>query len=287
LGCQRCPAIQAATTPEEARAAANEWAELVRTDPTLLAGAAKYLLDRDVNQAELFDSDGCATQTAVDLVGELKVALALSSITPSEAPADAYNSGTDGQQVVGAANPGIGGNRKAILIEAPNGTKIWVMARCGNPVTEGAPPVPVGPTDEGPPPSEPKTPCPPPQGVPLRFWDPVRCVKLNTPFDYQQNESPARQDPQDNTTSGIDTGPTPGAPTTPFVPPPGPTPQPNTPAPPPTPGGYDSGSPNGSGTPGGSTCDSGGCTGGGPTPPPPGPPVTVDTGTHTGDPGGF
>jgi hypothetical protein len=81
-------------------------------------------------------------------------------------------------------------------------------------------------------------------------------------------------------------GPTPGAPPQPVTPPVGPPPQPNTPAPAPTSTGSNSGSPTGSGTPGGSTCNGNVCQGGGPSPPS-SPPTTVDTGTHTGDPGGF
>lgn len=183
----------------------------------------------------------------------------------------------------------------------PDGRVVNLKLDCGfQPVAQdfpGIPPVEAAPpsgqpappsTPQGPPPSVPESKCPPPPGVPPRFWDYEKCEKKNSDFDYQQNQSPARQDPQDNTTSGVNTGPTPGAPPAPFVPPQGPTPQPNTPAPPPIPGGYDSGSPSGSGTPGGSTTNPDGTTeGGGATPAPSGPPVTVDTGTHDGDGGGF
>lgn len=144
------PAIASASTPEEARAAAHEWANGVRTDPTLLAGAGRYMLDKDVESGELFDANGCATQVAIDLVAEMEAALALSQITPAEAPSNGYNSGTNGDTVTGAANSGISGDRRSIMVEGPNGTKIWIMARCGNPVTEGKPSVPVGPTDENP-----------------------------------------------------------------------------------------------------------------------------------------
>lgn len=272
------PAIAAATNADEARAAATEWVNGVRTDPVLLAGAAKYVVHIDVDQATLFRPDGCATATAVDVTVQITTALALSKITPSEAPANGHNSGTDGASVVGAANPGISGNRKAILIELPDGTKIWVMARCGNPVTEGPPPVSHGPTDENPQEGSTTTTvpqCPPPKGVPPAKWDYVKCQKKDQTFDQMQNESQARQDPQNNTTSGVNTGPTPGAPAVPHVPPPGPAPSPGTPAPNLIPGGYDSGSPTGSGTPGGSTTDSTGTQGGG------GKPATqnpVDTG---------
>lgn len=253
------PSIAEAVTPEEARAAAHDWFSASKQDPVTLSGAVKYLLDRDVPQAELFNSSGCATQTAVDLVAEAEAALALSLFRAEEAPSNGYNSGASDSNVTSSAKPGISGDRRAVKIVTPKGVIIWVMARCGNPVTTKPHPlVPKGPTDETPPK------CPPPVGVPPRFWDDERCVKLDTPFDYQQNESKARQDPQDNTTSGVDVGPTPGAPPRPHVPAPAPTtPKPGTPAPNPTPGGYDSGSPDGSGTPGGSTTNPDGSTSGG------------------------
>ena len=253
------PSIAEAKTPDEAKAAAHDWFSAAKQDPVTLSGAAKYLLDRDVPQAELFDSSGCATQTAVDLVAEAEAALALSMFKAEQAPSNGYNSGASDSNVTSSAKPGVRGDRRAVKIVTPKGVIIWVMARCGNPVTANPHPlVPKGPTDETPPK------CPPPVGVPPRFWDDERCVKLDTPFDYQQNESKARQDPQDNTTSGVDVGPTPGAPPRPHVPAPAPTtPKPGTPAPNPTPGGYDSGSPDGSGTPGGSTTNPDGSTSGG------------------------
>jgi hypothetical protein len=65
---------------------------------------------------------------------------------------------------------------------------------------------------------------------------------------------------------GVNTGPTPGATTAPVASPVGTTPVVNTPAPAPTATGTDSGSGTGSGTPGGSTCDTTGCSGNGATP---------------------
>jgi hypothetical protein len=201
------PSIGAATTPEEATAAAHTWLSMVRTDPDLFAGTAQYLLDEDVDPGSLFDAEGCATQEAEVLLGEMETALALSIITPSEAPANGTNSGVDPAtgEMVGAENSGISGDRKAILIELPDGTKVWVMARCGNPVVIGPPPLPPGPTDNPPPP-----PPPPPT---------TTTTKPPTTEDCQQNGTgpncpfpPVQQPPQDNDTSGVDTGPTPGAP---------------------------------------------------------------------------
>jgi len=162
-------------------------------------------------------------------------------------------------------------------------------AGCGNPQTE----LPVPPVDV-PPPAPPTTgpPAPPTTGPPPTT--PPTTVKPAQDFDCQQNgtapsgqpcDGDERQDPQDNDPEHV--APTPGAPSEPYVPPPGPEPEEGTPAPPPNDGGYDSGSPDGSGTPGGSTCDTNQCTGGGSQPAEEGPPPTVDDGTYEGDPGDF
>jgi hypothetical protein len=87
---------------------------------------------------------------------------------------------------------------------------------------------------------------------------------------------------QDNTTSGVNTGPTPNAPVEPYVPPLGPAPAEGTEAPAPISGGNDSGSDDGSGTPGGTECNNGECDGGGSTPAAPGPAPIVDDGTYVG-----
>jgi hypothetical protein len=140
--------IKNATTNEEATAAAHAWLAEVRKDPNLLAGAAKYFLGRDVDKATL-STDGCATDAAVQLVTELELTMdQAKAIVPDTAPATGYNSGVDNGTVVGSSTTGISGDRKAIKITLPDGRVVWIMARCGNIVTIGLPPVPAGPTDQ-------------------------------------------------------------------------------------------------------------------------------------------
>jgi len=138
--------IHDAKTNEEASAAASDWLEKVKTDPLLLAAAAKQVTQRDIDKATL-SSDGCATSAAVDLVVELQLVLGSSVITHSDAPSDGVNSAVDGGIVVESATPGIGGDRTAIQIALPDGRVFWVMARCGNIVTQGSMGLPPGTTD--------------------------------------------------------------------------------------------------------------------------------------------
>lgn len=121
-----------------------------------------------------------------------------------------------------------------------------------------------GPTTTVPPTT---TPCPPPAGVPADKWDPVKCEKIDTEEEEEQNgDTGVGQEPQDNSTSGVDVGPTTDSDGTPIV---EPVVQPATPvdnrtnpapAPDPTPTGTNSGSSGGSGTPSGSLTDDDGNT---------------------------
>jgi hypothetical protein len=143
-------AIKDATTNEEAMAAAQDWQAKVRQDPTLLAGAAKVFLLKEIDRATLAGSDGCVTKAAVDLDLELGMALAAAKVTPDDVPETAYNSGVADGSVIGDSAAGITGDRSAIQITLPDGRVIWIMARCGNVATQGSPPLPPGPTDNPP-----------------------------------------------------------------------------------------------------------------------------------------
>lgn len=202
------PSIRQADTKAEARAAADDWLDKVKGHPQTLKGAAAYILDEDLKVKELVNNKGCATKKAKDLVQEIKTALALATITPDEAPADGYNSFTnpDTGAVFAEGGP-IGGDRSAVKIVLRNGKTVWVMARCGNPVTTTRPPIEHEPPDKNPPPKDnppPPVGCPP-GTVPYEG----RCVKPageNDPDGTGGNDSPMSQNPQANPQGG-----TPGA----------------------------------------------------------------------------
>jgi hypothetical protein len=131
--------------------AVHAWLEVVRTDATLLKGAVKYYLHQDVARDSLINGQGCASEEAIDLMVQLDLSVAnAKSIIPEAAPANGYNSGVNDGVVIGDTAPGIGGNRAAVKITLQDGTEIWIMARCGNVVTMGPPPVPPGTTDNPP-----------------------------------------------------------------------------------------------------------------------------------------
>lgn len=119
------------------------------------------LLD-DANQWASFVEDGCLSQEGQSLYNKLDGAYHIAGMTFSlgEAPANGTNSGVDANGTYGVdSSNGIRGDRTAIEITLPDGSKTWIMLRCGNPVFQARPDLPTVPTDN--PPVE--TPPTPPQ----------------------------------------------------------------------------------------------------------------------------
>ena len=145
------PSIKAAETNKEAAKAADDWLNGVRQNTYSLAGAASFVLNKTVDPSTLVEN-GCATGNAIALLTELKLAFAGADITPSTAPSNGYNSQRVASSgiVVGGTKALVTGNaasRKAVQITLPDGSTIWIMARCGNVVTTGphTPPPPAPP----------------------------------------------------------------------------------------------------------------------------------------------
>lgn len=209
--------IGEAKTDQEAFDAANVWLERVKTDPNLLVGAVKIFLDQDITKEELVNVEGWATDKAVQLVAEMQLIFAQAKITPSQAPADGYNSGVNDSTVVVAANPGISGDTTAIQVETDDGKDVWIMERCGNYVTPSKPDVPTGKTDETPTPTPTPQPTPTPTPAPTPTPTPQPTptpTPAPTPTPTLTPKDPAK-DPavQSNAPvgSGVNQDPGPGA----------------------------------------------------------------------------
>lgn len=155
--------IKSAKNDEEATNAAIAFVDDAKTDPVKLAGLAKIFLKEDVDKASLVDSNGYATDKAISLSTDLAIEIARSRITVADAPENGYNSGINNGAATQSDSAGITGDRKAIQITDPDGKSVWILARCGNPVTAAPPVLPPGKTDN-PPPVTPPTPTPPEPG---------------------------------------------------------------------------------------------------------------------------
>ena len=141
-------AIRTAKTKTQAANAANVWLSRVQLDPILLAGATQIFLNKNVQAASLIGKNHLATLKAAQLVAELQLVFANSNFKPAYAPTNGTNSGLDRGHVVSAYYAGVSGNRKAVMATLPSGKKVWIMARCGNPVVIGKSSLPPGKTEQ-------------------------------------------------------------------------------------------------------------------------------------------
>ena len=114
-------------------------------------------------------ADGCLSSEGIKLHNQLEGALSAKGVKFEEAmaPENGFNSGVhDGVYGVSDA-PGVRGDRKAIKVTMKDGTVVYILVRCGNPVYPGKPNLPHVPTDNPPPPEKPKPekpkPTPPPE----------------------------------------------------------------------------------------------------------------------------
>ncbi len=132
-----------------------------------------------------------------------------------------------------------------------------------------------------PPTTTPGGPCVPGEGEVVDPNDPNNCIHISITDPDPCERYPwidVCQPVQENNPAHV--APTPGAPAQPHTPPAGPAPVEGTPPSDPLEGGYNSGSPSGSGSSGGSLCDAAGnCTGGGSAPAQPGTPPVVEQNT--------
>jgi len=159
-------------------------------DATVLASWAHAfgLYSTPNARADLVE-DGCLSTKGIILHSKLEGALTAKGVKfeEAEAPADWYNSGVH-EGIYGVSEvSGIYGDRKAIKVTFKDGTVVYIMIRCGNPVYPGKPSLPDVPTDNPPPPEEEH-----PDDSKRPGEDPSQTGNL--PPQQQPNQLPARQD---------------------------------------------------------------------------------------------
>lgn len=153
-----------ATATDENEALRDTVLERAAISGQRLAIAAHYFgIVKDEKNWQPYVKDGCLSELGQKLYDKLDIAVHMPGVTFAigEAPASGTNSGMKADGTYGIdANPGIGGNRKAVEITLADGSKGWFMFRCGNPVYQSPPPgLPHVPTDNPPPPPPAPT-CP-------------------------------------------------------------------------------------------------------------------------------
>jgi hypothetical protein len=248
----------------------------------------------------LVDTTGkCYSELGQQVWRETATQLRLGKVHKSVAPSHGCNTYVTPRGNAGCVVESISGNRHGVKITFSNGKSVWVMFRCGNPVTKAPPPGNVPPRVHHR--------VPPHHHVPPHHGPPHRCVPPHAPNGYKVNPKTCKLYKPKQSFQCMQNGgpgcppnhviqpvqhegpgqeqahkPTPGAPAQAPTPNPiGPKPQSGSPAPSPNDTGYNSGANDGSGTPGGSACDSTSCSGGGATPGS-GPTDTTNSGNNNG-----
>jgi len=222
-------AVVASGIPDPLQAAAL--ASAGHNGQLLAVYAHQVGLLEDTTQVATLVEGNCLSQEGQRLYSKLDGAYHMQGVTFAlgTAPETGINSGVDGNGTYGVdAAQGITGDRSAIEITLPDGSKTWIMLRCGNPVFQGRPPgLPNVPTDNPTPPTPPVTP-------------PVTPPTLDTKIPSQgsgpQGNAPVGQGLNDDPTEGEYIAPEDmeQPPATPYVPPAPPapvTPAPTTPTP--------------------------------------------------------
>lgn len=154
---------------------------------TLAAWAHAFGLYQDPNNWQSLVSNNCLSPEGQKLQNQFEGALRATGSTfqEAQAPADGFNSGINNGVYGVATTAGVTGNRKAIKVTLQNGTVVYIMVRCGNPVYPGKPNLPTVPTDNTPPPTVYKCVAPTPYGT----WPVCKDASSNDP--YPRGHAPA------------------------------------------------------------------------------------------------
>ncbi len=132
-----------------------------KSGQVLAAWAHAFGLHEDPNKWDQLVDGSCLSSEGITLHNQLDGVLSASGTTfeEAEAPADGYNSGVHEGTFGTSSTQGVYGDRKAIKVTLKDGTVVYIMVRCGNPVFPGKPPgIPDVPTDNPPPPPPPEEP---------------------------------------------------------------------------------------------------------------------------------
>lgn len=136
----------------------------------LAAWAHAFGLYEEPNEWNELVNGNCLSSEGERLFYQFEGVLSASGTTfdEADAPANGYNSGIDNGTYGVASYAGISGDRKAIKVTLKDGSIVYIMVRCGNPVYKIPPPdIPDVPTDE----PEPKCPPEKPIGTPPNCKD--------------------------------------------------------------------------------------------------------------------
>jgi hypothetical protein len=125
---------------DDPRTTVQEWAESIKTDPSLLAYAANSIVSaagktnkEKFDPKELSDSGTCATNNALSAFESILNVIDSSKITFDNAPNNAINSFVINDSIT-TKNTLIE-DRESIEVVLPNGNTLWINKKCANLIT--------------------------------------------------------------------------------------------------------------------------------------------------------
>ena len=216
--------------PAKAKARMLEQAQV---NPVFVWG---YAVDKGLSglglSAENLRNGSCWTKEGRELATKVAGIIESSKVTLGEASKNDTNTGGHNGRLVRNETPGITGDRRAIVLTHPDGSKTVVLIRCGNFVYQEVPAgIPTGPTDETPVKQRPTAQPPGTTSPPAKTTPPRTTPPSLTPKNPAKD--PARQGNVPPQVRGKAPKPAPTA-SAPAVPRPDPT-SAYTPQPPPPP----------------------------------------------------
>lgn len=134
-------------------------------DATVLAAWAQaFGLYGDPSKWPELVNNGCLSSEGIKLHNQFEGALTAEGVTfeEAQAPENGFNSGVFDGVYGTSETQGVTGDRKAIKVTLKDGSVVYLLVRCGNPVYPGKPDLPNVPTDN-PPPDNPPPPVNPPE----------------------------------------------------------------------------------------------------------------------------
>lgn len=112
-----------------------DWLENIKVYPHLLSGVSRLITEKDVIVTDLFDKNSWSTDTAIQILNDIKIELSGAKISYEPVPANGYIWGLTPSGKISETEQGVTGNRNAFKITLSGGKTFWILINQGGIVT--------------------------------------------------------------------------------------------------------------------------------------------------------